>query len=353
MHARRYNIGILSSILVHPGWQDVQNHPPPSIRGVITATYYLGTWVSYVFISRPLCDYLGRRYGAMSGTFILAIGAALQAGCTGSHAFAMMVSGRIVCGMGVAIVSTSVPLYQSEISPAEERGKFVTMNHVGFIAGLAAGLWVGYGMTFWTSEAGVYYGWRVSILLQLVPAFTFAGGLPFLPESPRWLVEKGRTGQASRVLHWLRHGSFTPREITRELAEMQRAVERHPAAGWKSLFTEPPLFARLWRATLLHFMAQMAGATAMKYYLPTLLKALGLSTRIALMAGAIEMTLKIGMTVIEMLIIDRLGRRLTLVVGCIAMAIAMLVSSSDWEHPLNSADFCRSTASSRLRFQTM
>jgi len=264
----------------------------------------------------------------MSGTFILAIGAALQAACTGSHAFAMMVSGRIICGMGVAIVSASVPLYQSEISPAKERGKFVTMNHVGFIAGLAAGLWVGYGMTFWTSEAGVYYGWRVSILLQMVPAFTFAVGLPFLPESPRWLVEKGQTEQASRVLHWLREGSFTPTEITHELTDMQRAVEAHQAAGhtWKSLFTERPLFARLWRATLLHFMAQMAGATAMKYYLPTLLEALGLSTRIALMAGAIEMTIKIGLTVVEMFVIDRLGRRLSIVLGCVAMAAAMLVS---------------------------
>lgn len=127
----------------------------------------------------------------------------------------MMVVGRAVCGVGIAVVSTSAPLYQryvsrrpprrepridgcSEISPAKERGKFVAMNHVGFVVGLAVGLWyvphlrpapstdvarVGYGMTFWTGSAGDYYGWRVSILLQLLPALTFAAGLPFTPES--------------------------------------------------------------------------------------------------------------------------------------------------------------------------
>ena len=73
-------------------------------------------------------------------------------------------------------------------------------------------------------------------------------------------------------------------------------------------------------------MAQMCGATAMKYYLPTLFKALGLPTQIGLMAGAIEMTLKIGCSVIEMLIIDRLGRRVTLLAGCAVMAFGMFVS---------------------------
>lgn len=89
----------------------------------------------------------------------------------------------------------------SEVSPAKERGKFVAMNHVGFVVGLAVGLWyapmcctllrevstdderVGYAMTYWTGPTGDYYGWRVSILLQLLPALTFAAGLPFTPES--------------------------------------------------------------------------------------------------------------------------------------------------------------------------
>lgn len=100
---------------------------------------------------------------------------------------------------------------------------------------------------------------------------------------------------------------------------------RASGLDWLCLFTERALFARLWRAALLQFMAQMCGATAMKYYLPTLFKALGLSTRLSLLAGGIESTLKIGCTVLEMLIIDRAGRRLTLTLGAAVMALAMLV----------------------------
>lgn len=73
-------------------------------------------------------------------------------------------------------------------------------------------------------------------------------------------------------------------------------------------------------------MAQMCGATAMKYYLPTLLKALGLEYRLALMAGAVEMTIKIGMTIVEMWVIDRFGRRACLTGGSVIMGVAMMVS---------------------------
>lgn len=70
----------------------------------------------------------------------------------------------------------------------------------------------------------------------------------------------------------------------------------------------------------------------MKYYLPSLLEALGLNNRLALMAGAVEMTIKIGMTVVEMWVIDRFGRRLCLVGGSLVMAVAMLVSSPRHSH---------------------
>jgi len=317
-------------VLVHPGFVAQLGHPDASKKGVITAIYYLGTWTSYIFLSRLASDYLGRRFAALVGILITCFGTALQAGATGGPggAFAMFVVGRVIAGIGVAIVSTSVPLYQSEISPARQRGKFVVMNHVGFVAGLAAGFWVGYGVTFWEGSWGDYVGWRFSLAVQFIPAFIFGVGLPFLPETPRWLVEHGKVERAHSTLTYFRQGSFTPDEIQEEFDEISGSVAEYKAAGlnWTALFKEPSLFSRLWRASLLQFMAQMCGATAMKYYLPTLFKVLGLGTRLALLAGGIESTLKIGCTIIEMLIIDKVGRRLTLAVGAGVMAFAMLVS---------------------------
>ncbi|UNI22820.1 hypothetical protein JDV02_008674 [Purpureocillium takamizusanense] len=353
-----YNIGILSSILVHPGWRAaLGGSPSASQRGLITGIYYLGTFLSYVLLSHPLADWLGRRYAALAGTMVLCLGAVVMAsvrdggsstgGGGGGGAVAAMAWGRWICGVGVGVVSTTVPLYQSEVSPAKERGKFVTMNHVGFITGLATGLWVGYGMTFWKGPQGEFWGWRVSILIQLLPAIVFAVGLPFLPDTPRWLVEKGHMERARKVLFWLRDGTTSREAITHELHAISADVEsRHTAlasassttttttssspfvALTLSLFREPALFARLWRAFLLQFMAQMCGATAMKYYLPALLKALGVETRVALMAGAAEMTVKIGMTVLEMWVIDRFGRRACLVGGSLVMGVAMLINGA-------------------------
>ncbi|KAJ3497140.1 hypothetical protein NLG97_g2118 [Lecanicillium saksenae] len=255
-----------------------------------------------------------------------------MAAAAGQHALGIMVAGRWICGLGVGVVSTTVPLYQSEISPAKERGKYVTINHVGFVAGLATGLWAGYFITFWTGDTGEFWGWRTLILAQLAPSLAFAAMLPHIPET--WLLQTGDMERASKVLHWLREEVDEPADISRELHAINNDIEIcHRAQGSfiaksLALFRQKPLFARMWRAFLLQFMAQMCGATAMKYYLPTLLKALGLETRLALMAGAVEMTAKIGMTVVEMWIIDRFGRKSCLAGGSVIMAIAMLINGA-------------------------
>ncbi|CAK7565225.1 MAG: hypothetical protein SEPTF4163_003137 [Sporothrix epigloea] len=325
-----YNVGVLSSVLVHPGFSAQLHHPSASHKGTITAIYYLGTWLSYVFLSRAASDHFGRRYAALIGTLIVCFGAALIAGATGGGAYAMVISGRIIAGIGIALVSTSVPLYQSEVSPARQRGRYVVMNHVGMVAGLALGFWVGYGITFWDTPRGVSVGWRVSLALQYVPAVIFMAGLPFLPETPRWLVEHGQHERAHTTLLYLRDGLYSADETQLEFDEIYADVAASRTSGldgW-SLFREPSLRSRLWRAALLQFMAQMCGATAIKYYLPTLFKALGLGTRLSLLVGGIESTLKIGCTVLEMLLIDRVGRRITLTIGAAVMFVAMLINGA-------------------------
>jgi MFS family permease len=111
-NASRYNIGVLATIYVHPGFKKALYNPSPSKVGLITSIYYLGTWISYIFLSHLASDRLGRRWAAWLGALVTCVGAALQASAGGSGGFAMMIVGRIICGLGVAVVSTSVPLYQ-------------------------------------------------------------------------------------------------------------------------------------------------------------------------------------------------------------------------------------------------
>lgn len=144
---------------------------------------------------------------------------------------------------------------------------------------------------------------------------------------PRWLVEHGKSEEALKTLQYYREEYYSSDEVNAELDDIERSVTSFRASGltWISLFTDRSLFARLWRSALLQFMAQMCGATAMKYYLPALFEALGLSHRVSLLAGGIESTMKIGCTLVDMMIIDRVGRRVTLTAGAAVMAFAMLV----------------------------
>jgi Na+/melibiose symporter-like transporter len=147
-------------------------------------------------------------------------------------------------------------------------------------------------------------------------------------DRPRWLLEKGRPIEAQKSLVYLRGAEDHPEDVEEELSQIKENIEMHSTiaqASWTSLFTDRDLFQRLWRGALLQFMAQMCGATAIKYYLPTIFTALGLSKDLSLMASGIESTLKIGCTIMEMFLVDRVGRRGTLLLGSAIMSVAMLV----------------------------
>ena len=141
------------------------------------------------------------------------------------------------------------------------------------------------------------------------------------------MIENGRLELAKKSLQYIR-GSDSVDEVQSELDEIQENIGYHQAnsiSSWRVLFTDSNLFARMWRVALLQFMAQMCGSTAMKYYLPTNFIALGLGKEMSLLASGIESSLKVGCTVIEMLLIDRAGRKTTLVIGSAIMAVALLV----------------------------
>jgi Na+/melibiose symporter-like transporter len=151
----------------------------------------------------------------------------------------------------------------------------------------------------------------------------------FLGTSPRWLLEKGRSEDAQKCLEYLRGQEPNSQSIIAELAEIKENIEFHKSfsnRSWHALLTNRNLFARLWRVALLQFMAQVCGATAIKYYLPVNFVALGLSVQFSLLASGIESSLKVGCTIIEMLIIDRAGRKNTLILGSTIMVVSLLVS---------------------------
>lgn len=174
-----YDIGILSTIFVAPGFKKALHNPSSAETGLITAIFSAGQFVGYGFLAGPTNNRFGRRWAGFLGTIVLLVGAALQAGAV--H-LSMMVIGRIIAGVGTGVVSTSVPLYLSEIAPARLRGAYVAANQVGIVFGISMAFWVGYGLSFWNTGRGVDAQWRISIAVQALPAFIYMCGVLTLPE---------------------------------------------------------------------------------------------------------------------------------------------------------------------------
>ncbi|KAF4954493.1 hypothetical protein FSARC_12106 [Fusarium sarcochroum] len=321
-----YDIGILSTIYVSPGFNKALDQPSSSEKGLITAIFSAGQFASFALIAGPINNKYGRRWAGFGGVCLLCVGAAIQ---TGAVHLAMMVIGRIIAGVGTGVVSTAVPLYLSEISPAKHRGLYVAANQVGIVSGISMAFWVGYGYSFWDYGNGIDLEWRLSTAMQFVPALLFLTGVPFIPESPRWLVESDQIDAASESLCKLR--GLSASEIQPELDEIRANIlwhQENSVTSARVFVQQKPLWSRLWRAWSLAFLQQMSGAAGIRYYLPTNFIAAGTSEELSLLASGIDGTVQVVCTVAAMFFIDKLGRRHSLGIGAIIMAFCLMINGA-------------------------
>ncbi|KAF7561066.1 hypothetical protein G7046_g3057 [Stylonectria norvegica] len=322
-----YDIGILSTIYVSPGFKKALHNPSSSDTGLITAIFYAGQFIGFAFLAGRTNNRVGRKWAGFIGVSVLCIGAVIQ---TAAYHLAMMVIGRIIAGVGTGIVSTSVPLYLSEIAPAAHRGMYVAFNQVGIVFGICMAFWVGYGYSFWDYGIGASIEWRLSTAMQFVPAVIFLSGIPFIPESPRWLVEHDRADEAGRSLTRLR-GASDLSEVQAELDEIHANILWHKENSITSAMVflkEPALWSRLWRAWALSFLQQMSGAAGIRYYLPTNFIAAGTSKELSLLASGLDGTVQVACTIGAMFFIDKIGRRHSLGIGAIIMAFCLMINGA-------------------------
>lgn len=165
-----------------------------------------------------LADVFGRKAVLFWGALVFSLGGAIQ---TLTSGFTIMVVGRITAGLGVGVMSMVVPTYQSEISPAENRGKLACIEFTGNIVGYSFSVWMGYCFSFLES----HLSWRIPLSFQSVIGLTLCVGSLLLPESPRWLIDHDLDDEAMRVLADL-HGNGDPRsrKAKREFREIKENV---------------------------------------------------------------------------------------------------------------------------------
>jgi MFS family permease len=163
-----------------PYFKDYFNQPSRAEIGTMVAILEVGAFISSISVGK-LGDKYGRRKTILFGSLIFIVGGALQ---TFANGMPMMMLGRITAGLGVGALSTIVPVYQSEISPAHNRGKLACIEFTGNICGYAASVWVDYACTWIKND----WSWRLPLLMQVVMGSLLAIGSLLILESPRYLL---------------------------------------------------------------------------------------------------------------------------------------------------------------------
>lgn len=230
-----YDQGVMSGVITQPQFRAYFNNPHPSEVGTMVAVLEIGAFVTSLACG-TLADIFGRKAILFWGALIFSVGGAIQTLTTG---FTIMVVGRVVAGFGVGLMSMIVPIYQSEISPAEHRGKLACIEFTINIVGYATSVWVDYLFSFLKTDLS----WRLPLSFQSIIGITLCLGSLLLPESPRWLADNDRDEEAMRVLADL-HGNGDPRnrKARREYREIKtnvivvRQEEKEKGRGYREMW---------------------------------------------------------------------------------------------------------------------
>jgi len=257
-----------------------------------------------------LADIFGRRALLIVTAIIFAAGALLCAAATSAD---MLVVGRIIVGIGIGLSSGTVPVYISEVSPPDARGWTVSIFQLAITLGILLAYLVDYSFAR-------MQGWRWMFGLAVVPAAVFAIGMLFLPESPRWLVKRGRVADARAILARSRRNAA----VDAELGEIEQALAHaHEHGNWHDLLSaelRPAFIVGIGLAIL----QQITGINTVIYYAPRIIQSAGISSASgSLLATAGIGTVNVLMTIVSMWLIDRVGRRPLLLTGVAGMTVTL------------------------------
>ncbi|KAJ5465930.1 general substrate transporter [Penicillium desertorum] len=270
-----------------------------------------------------LLSSLGRRLTIQITAIVCVVSAALQ---TGSVHIAMLLIGRFINGVGVGMMDVSVPIYQSEISPAKVRGRMVGSHGFLVVCGYALAGWAGYGC-FFITEAGLQ--WRLCLAFQIIAPLALLIGSPWIPESPRWLCTKSRNDEALKTLcklHDIRDNDETTlaqHEYQLISAQVHADGQDLDGFGWKAAFAKKSFRKRLLIGFFVQCIAQSTGVLVVNNYQILLYNGLGLKDSLPLNLYACYNTWAAFMNFVNSLMLDRWGRVRIMIIGMIGCSLAL------------------------------
>ncbi|PCF48645.1 sugar porter family MFS transporter [Staphylococcus delphini] len=313
-----YDMGVISGALLY-----LKDDIPLNAytEGLVVSSMLVGAIVG-AGLSGPLSEKLGRRRLVFMISIVFIIGALILAL---APTMEFLVLGRVIIGLAVGGSTAIVPVYLSELAPTDARGSLSSLNQLMITIGILASYLVNYAFA-------PIEGWRWMLGLAVVPSLILMIGVIFMPESPRWLLEK-RGEKAARDVMKL---TYPASEIDHEIENMKK-INQIADNTW-TVLKSPWLLSTIIIGSIFALLQQLIGINAIIYYAPKIFATAGLGESTAILSTVGIGVVNVLVTIFAISIIDKIDRKKLLVIGNIGMVASLLIMSAlIWLIGVNSA----------------
>ena len=317
-----YDTAVIAGVI---GYLKIKFSLSPAMVGWAASSAIWGCVFGAMFAGY-VSDTIGRKK-ALLITAVLFFVSAIAASFANS--LTQFILARLIGGLGIGAASMLSPLYISEIAPAKNRGTLVSLYQLAIVIGINLIYFVNLKIAAYGDEAwNVEYGWRYMLASGILPAFIFFILLFFVPESPRWLTKKNRSGEAFNILEKV-NGEEKAKEVLQEIKD----ALTHETGTIKELF-QPGLRKAMIVGIVLAMFSQITGINAIIYYAPEIFKTAGAGIESALLQTVILGLVNTLFTFVAIWLIDKIGRKTLLLWGVSGMTISLLAIGSCYYYNL-------------------
>jgi len=296
--------------------------PSGFLQGFMVSAAMFGA-LSGPFLGMWVADRWGRKQGLLFSAVLLLISAI---GCSLAHTLPWFIIWRIVGGVGVGLSSVISPIYIAEIAPTKMRGTLVTTNQLAIVFGLLISISVDYFLSF-----GGYWRWMFGA--AAVPSVLFFVFLFVIPNSPRWLMMRGRNVQAQKIIRTIE----TPEGAEREIAAIEADFAKKDTGSFRELFRRG-LMKALFVGIMVMIYNQIVGTTILHMYAPTIMMKLGFGNVSESIMGAVYIdSFMLICTIAAFWLIAKTGRRQVLFLGFVLIALGHLLMAASIQWSFNPA----------------